>query len=384
MNFSQIAELVHPVSRADPARLGYKSIKYVDIASIDRDTKNVSSASDIDASSAPSRARQQLITDDVLVSTVRPNLNAVAMVRSYLNGAIGSTGFCVLRADTKLVLPDFLFYFCQTGSFVSHLTGIANGASYPAVTDDDVLNTRIPLPSVTEQGRLARVLKNADDLRHMRRYALELSDTLLPAAFLELFGDPLSDKTNWPTESLGILGTLDRGRSRHRPRNAPHLYGGPYPFIQTGDVANARRRILKHHQTYSEAGLQQSALWPTGTLCITIAANIADAAVLTYPACFPDSVVGFTPGPRVTVEYIQFWLQFLQSAIQQNAPEVAQKNINLEILSELRCPVPPISLQQKFVSIVERHDKLRDSHIETLRQADHLFQTLLHQAFSAQ
>jgi type I restriction enzyme S subunit len=209
-----------------------------------------------------------------------------------------------------------------------------------------------------------------------------MCDELLPSAFLELFGDPRPEKPKWPTEPLGSLGNLDRGRSKHRPRNAPHLYGGPYPFIQTGDVAQANRRIISHHQTYSADGLKQSKLWPSGTLCITIAANIADAAVLTYPACFPDSVVGFTPGSRVTVEYIQFWLQFLQSTIRRNAPESAQKNINLEILSGLKCPVPPMETQKQFKIVVDRNDHLRDIHGEALRQADHLFQTLLHQAFS--
>src|SRR6476646_2180193 len=105
--------------------------------------------------------------------------------------------------------------------------------------------------------------------------------------------------------SLGELGALDRGRSKHRPRNARHLYGGPYPFIQTGDIANSDGYIRTHTQTYSEAGLAQSRQWPTETLCITIAANIGKTAILTYPACFPDSVVGFTPGEDVTIEYVQ-------------------------------------------------------------------------------
>jgi type I restriction enzyme, S subunit len=111
MTISSIAELVRPVNRANPAQLGTKKFNYIDIASIDRETKNVSVTSYIDVSSAPSRARQQLITNDVLVSTVRPNLNAVAIIPLHLNGSIGSTGFCVLRADTTRVVPDYLFYF---------------------------------------------------------------------------------------------------------------------------------------------------------------------------------------------------------------------------------------------------------------------------------
>jgi len=97
----------------------------------------------------------------------------------------------------------------------------------------------------------------------------------------------------WQLVKLSDLGEVNRGRSRHRPRYAEHLYGGPYPFIQTGDIRESGGRITSYKQTYSEAGLAQSRMWPAGTMCITIAANIAETAILTFPACFPDSVVGF-------------------------------------------------------------------------------------------
>ena len=102
----------------------------------------------------------------------------------------------------------------------------------------------------------------------------------------------------WPIQKISSLGEFDRGKSKHRPRDAAHLYGGSYPFIQTGDVTNSDGRITSFRQTYSEAGLAQSRLWPVGTLAITIAANIAETALLTFPACFPDSVVGFTADPK--------------------------------------------------------------------------------------
>lgn len=257
------------------------------------------------------------------------------------------------------------------------------GATFAEINKEIMEEVRIPYRDISGQRRIAGMLEQADRLRRTRRYALELSDSFLPAAFLEFFGDPRQAGVRWELDEFANLGTLDRGRSRHRPRNAPHLYGGPYPFIQTGDVTNAKSYIRSHSQTYSEEGLKQSKLWPTGTLCITIAANIAETAILTYPACFPDSVVGFIPNDRVKIEFVQFWLGFLQEILERTAPESAQKNINLEILRELRCPVPPLALQQKFVSLVERHEHLRATQREALRQAEHLFQTLLHRAFSA-
>jgi type I restriction enzyme S subunit len=136
---------------------------------------------------------------------------------------------------------------------------------------------------------------------------------------------------------------MNRGKSKHRPRNAPHLYGGKYPFVQTGDISQSNGRITKHTQTYSEAGLAQRKLWPQGTICITIAANIASSAVLTYPACFPDpdSVVGIL-SDVFPPEYIEFFIRTARSELEQFAPATAQKNINIGILNKVVIPLAPI------------------------------------------
>ena len=312
---------------------------------------------------------------DILIS-VRAPVGPTNLAREQC--CIGR-GLSALQAHENLD-PTYLLFFLRY--FEPQLARLGKGSTFEAVNRDDLETLRIPLPTISEQKRIAGLLEQADRLRRTRRYALELSDTFLPAAFLELFGDPRQASDQWELDEFANLGTLDRGRSRHRPRNAPHLYGGPYPFIQTGDVTNAKNYIQNHSQTYSEEGLKQSKLWPTGTLCITIAANIAETAILTYPACFPDSVVGFIPNDRVKIEFVQFWLAFLQEILEKTAPESAQKNINLEILRELRCPVPPLPLQEKFATLVARHERLRATQREALRQAEHLFQTLLHRAFS--
>ena len=131
---------------------------------------------------------------------------------------------------------------------------------------------------------------------------------------------------------------------------AEHLYKGPYPFIQTGDIAQSGGRITSHEQTYSEAGLRQSRLWPAGTVCITIAANIAHSAILTYPACFPDSVVGVVPDTDLCLtEYLEFFIRTARADLEQYAPATAQKNINIGILSDVAVPLPPYQEQQEIV-----------------------------------
>lgn len=164
-------------------------------------------------------------------------------------------------------------------------------------------------------------------------------------------GDALPN--GWVLAGLGDLGQVDRGRSRHRPRYAEHLYGGPYPFIQTGDVKASGGRITTFEQTYSEAGLAQSRLWPAGTLCITIAANIAETGILGFPACFPDSVVGFIPdAARCDVRFIEYTFRHLRRHIQHEASGSVQDNINLATLARLRFPVPPLPEQRAIAHIL--------------------------------
>ncbi|MBN8595824.1 MAG: restriction endonuclease subunit S [Anaerolineae bacterium] len=156
---------------------------------------------------------------------------------------------------------------------------------------------------------------------------------------------------------LKDIGQLDRGRSRHRPRYAEHLYGGPYPFIQTGDIKAANGRITAFTQTYSEAGLAQSRLWPANTLCITIAANIAETAILTFPACFPDSVIGFIADEsRCDVHFVEFMFRQLKQRIQLEASGSVQDNINLATFDRLYFPLPPLPEQREIAHILAAFD----------------------------
>ena len=173
-------------------------------------------------------------------------------------------------------------------------------------------------------------------------YKIELLDELVKARFVELFGDPVYNEKQWKVEQFGSLGELKRGKSKHRPRNDPILLGGKYPLIQTGDISNSHTYIQTYKSTYSEEGLKQSKMWKAGTLCITIAANIAESAILTFDACFPDSIVGFLPNDKVNLIFIHHWLDFLQPILEENAPAVAQKNLNVATLEKVGVILPPL------------------------------------------
>ncbi|TOB16995.1 hypothetical protein CGK10_16755 [Vibrio parahaemolyticus] len=166
---------------------------------------------------------------------------------------------------------------------------------------------------------------------------------------------------SWSAKSLDELGTVSRGRSRHRPRDAAHLYGGPYPFVQTGDVKRAGLYLTEYSQTYSDEGLAQSKLWPTGTLCITIAANIADTSILAIDACFPDSVIGFIPDPEKSdARFIKYLFDaVLKLQYRQVSQGAAQDNLSQGKLLALKFSVPDdVNEQIRIADFIASYDDL--------------------------
>jgi type I restriction enzyme S subunit len=163
----------------------------------------------------------------------------------------------------------------------------------------------------------------------------------------------------WLPRKLDQLGFVGRGKSRHRPRNASHLYDGPYPFFQTGDIKAAGYHLTDYTQTYSEQGLAQSKLWEPGTLCITIAANIAESAILGVRGCFPDSVVGFIPDPtKADVRFVKYYMDTLKLQMQSISRGTTQDNLSVDKLLTFDFLTPPIPVQQRIAGILSAYDEL--------------------------
>ena len=290
-----------------------------------------------------------VVEGDTLILNAAHNADYVASKSFFAGeaaaGSLATGEWLVVRPSRDNVCAAFINYWLRSSSTRDAIRFLVKGIHlYPK----DVAELEVPVPGMKQQQRIVDLLSRAEGIVRLRRQAQQKAAELIPALFVDMFGDPATNAKGWPVSEFGDVGTLDRGKSRHRPRDAAELYGGPYPFIQTGDVANSSGNITRFSSTYSEIGLAQSRLWPVGTLCITIAANIAKTGVLTFEACFPDSVVGFLPGSTVSTAYVQAWLGFLQPTLEANAPQAAQKNINLEILRNLPIPVPPRHLQDQF------------------------------------
>jgi type I restriction enzyme S subunit len=182
---------------------------------------------------------------------------------------------------------------------------------------------------------------------------------------------------DWSYKKLNELGFVGRGKSRHRPRNDPSLYEGAYPFIQTGDVKVANFYISEYSQTYNEKGLSQSKLWEPNTLCITIAANIAETAILKIKACFPDSIVGFIADQKeADVRFIKYYIDTIKLSMQNVSKGTTQDNLSLDKLLTFDFQIPPLPSQHKIAAILSTYDDLIENNTRRIKILEEMAQAL--------
>ena len=322
---------------------------------------------------------------DMLISVVGATCGKINL---GANCAIGRS-VAALRPHPQRLSQFFLYFFME--GQVQRLRAGSQGAAQTVISKEMLANTLLPLPPLEEQRRIVAVLDEAlEGLDCARahaeanaRNAQELFDNLLITIFREIEADADHIILSNAASDFG------RGRSRHRPRNDPDLYGGDYPFIQTGDVRNSKGVIWNYSQRYNERGLAQSKLWPEGTVCITIAANIAETGILGFDACFPDSVIGMVCNREVAIpEYVEFMLRFYAADLRAQAKGSAQDNINLGTFERALFPFPPIDIQRQVVGRLHRLSDdiklLEDGFNARLVDVEDLRQSLLQRAFTGE
>ena len=385
MNSTPIRDLVQKTHQIDPEKLSRDSFVYVDFTSVDKDTKTIVAPQTLLVGDAPSRARKEIKTNDVLVATVRPNLNGVAIVPQSYDNEIASTGFCVLRADETKLDPHYLFYFTQTIHFVDHLTKLSIGAGYPAVSDEDILDTEIPLPSLPEQRRIADLLSRADRLRRLRRVGDELSDSLLQSAFVDIFGDPFKHyHEKWKSVPFEEITT----RITYGFTNPmSHLLSG-IPIITAKNVLDGQIDFenvdYADQKEYDALTLKNKP--NKGDILITKDGTIGRCAIIDvdFPICINQSVALVQLNSRVIAKYVFGYLysapvrEFLESM----KKGVALQHLQITEFAQIPIPVPPLPEQEQFAAIVRRIESLRARAGESARQGEELFQSLLALSFS--
>jgi len=280
-----------------------------------------------------------------LVISARGTVGAMAQLSRPMSFNQSCYG---LRSKTK-TSNDYIFY--AFSHEIQQLKSQASGSKFDAITIKTFDEVRLPVPSEEIQSAISiecgQVDKNQTEAQMQSARNLQT----IAAEIASIYGATTSKRR------LDQVCDLSRGRFTHRPRNDPKFFGGKYPFIQTGDVVKAKGGRVPYSQTLNEFGLSVSRLFEPPVVLITIAANIGDVALLDYPACFTDSVVGLMPNEEVMPRFLELMMRAQKKHLNEIAPQLAQKNINLEILKPLTIPVPPLSEQTKFVAKIEALEK---------------------------
>ena len=245
-----------------------------------------------------------------------------------------------------------------------------NGTTRSKLTQTDLVQVEILLPPLPEQRAIAAVLDSIDDAIERTEAVIAATERLRDALLHELLTRGVPGwhtqwkeapgigtiPACWEVVRLGEVAEVERGKFAHRPRNEPRFYDGEIPFIQTGDIVQASGRIREHTQTLNGAGLAISRLFPAGTIVMTIAANIGETAIATYPVAFPDSLVGIT-ARQVDTPFLEYFLRTQKERLRVAAPESAQKNINLENLRPMAVPYPSLEEQRAIAAVLDSVDE---------------------------
>ncbi|AZB97115.1 hypothetical protein BFR69_03695 [Acinetobacter pittii] len=362
-----------------------ETIKYIDIAAVDKDLKKIVEPTLCLGSEAPSRARQLVQTNDVLVSTVRPNLNSVAVVTEEFNGATASTGYTVLRPLPEILDSQYLFHWVKADHFINEMIKLAIGQSYPAVSDKIILNSKIPLPPIEEQRRIASILDQADELRRKRQQAIEKLDQLLQAMFIDMFGDPVSNPKGFPVHDLEFISSQVTDGTHHTPKressgipllSARNVLMGRIDFENTDFVGEAEyERLRKRCEPLQ------------GDILISCSGSIG--RVSTVDTDLPFVMVRSAALVKLkrelaTPKFVEYLLRtpYLQSQMIRSSKSSSQANLFQEPIKRLKIFLPPLDLQEKFEEFISISTKEKEKLLQSNVILTTLFKSLQNHAFS--
>ncbi|NKC17052.1 MAG: restriction endonuclease subunit S [Gammaproteobacteria bacterium] len=379
-----IGTVVSKAATWDPKSNGHGEFTYINIASVSQEKKAVTAPQQIDCSVAPSRARQLVQCGDVLVSTVRPNLNAVALLPNSLDGATASTGFCVLRPVPGRLDSTYLYHWVRTPQFVREMTRLATGQSYPAVSDTIIKDSTLPLPPLKEQRRIAAILDKADAIRRKRQQAIGLTETFLRSVFLDMFGDPFYNPKGWDSVALGNLLLVQPQNGLYKPSQEYgtgvrilRIDGFDAGSVHDLDSLKRVRASAKEIETY---GLLPSDVVVNRVNSRSHLGKCALVPELVEPVVFESNMIRIRLDtsrvlPRFATEFLTS--QYVKDQVLRACKDaVNQSSINQGDVQALRMLVPPIGLQEKFVAIARSTAKERMRQTVQLGRMGTLFESL--------
>ncbi len=347
---------------------------------------------EIETQDAPSRARQLVSSEDILVSTVRPNLNGIAIVPDELDGATASTGYCVLRCNERLD-PLYLYYWVQTPDFVSDMVRKATGANYPAVTDRVVKTSTIPLPPLETQKHIARVLEQADQLRKQAQQMESELNLLAQSLFLEMFGDPVNNEKAWPqftlaqlTIKIGSGATPTGGKEAYKDIGTSlirslNVHDGEFLYKNLARLDDQQSNALSN-VVVEQQDVLLNITGASVCRCCVVPRDALPARVNQHVAILrPDNVKLTTAYLQALIVSPSFKVSLLQLA---GAAGATREALTKGALEALQIPAPPLEKQIEYGRATNSISMQIDVIKRKQAQLNSLFESLMQRAFNGE
>ncbi|MHB1033925.1 MAG: restriction endonuclease subunit S [Pirellulales bacterium] len=336
--------------------VGWGELILDDVAYIDEETHSSFDSSEIAAF-------------DVLLNITGASIGRSAIADSRIVGGNVNQHVCIIRVKPDELNPVLLNQYLISEHGQKQIDSFQAGGNRQGLNFAQIRSFRITLPpTAAEQTRIADCLTSLDELIAAQGRKVETLKAHKKGLMQRLF--PREGETRpclrfpefrnaleWDNVTLASICEIQRGKFASRPRNDPKFFGGPYPFIQTGDVVRANGGPVVASQSLNMLGLSVSKLFQPTIVLITIAANIGDTALLETEACFTDSVVGLIPrDKRVTPRFLEPVLRLKKDYLNKVATTGAQKNINNEILAALTVLLPSMAEQSRIADCLSALD----------------------------
>lgn len=320
--------------------------------------------------------------EHVLYGKLRPYLNKVAL--PHFRGVCTTEILPLLPKPGKLE-RGFLYALLLSPRFVNWASQNVTGANLPRLGPDRLLEYEFPLPDLSEQKRVASILERADRLRRLRRYQVQLASTILQARFLELFGDPVLNPQGWERARIEDLGDVQTGNTP--PREDSENYGPGVEWIKSDNISLNELHPSRAVEELSARGAALGRVVGPGSLLVTCIAgsptSIGNVVLTDRRVAFNQQINAVTPRSGVVPLFLYGLLLAAKSLVQKSTTLAMKRMITKGNLEQLLLICPPSDLQVQFTQFVERWHRLGKIQREGLRQAEHLFQTLLQRAFTS-
>ncbi len=392
-----IGHVVVKPKQRDPRKTPDAEFQYIDVSSVSNTSFRITGATTIIGAEAPSRARKEIKTDDVLFATVRPTLKRIAVVAETFNDQIASTGYCVLRSDQSKIAPRFLYFYLITDYFNARMAGLERGANYPAVRDSDVKETWLPLPPLPEQKKIAHILsivqRAIEAQERIIKTTTELKKALMQKLFTEgLRGEPQKETEiglvpeSWQVKKVGEIATLKSGGTPSR-KEPGYWDNGNIHWVKTGEVDYCT--ILDTEEKITNAGLDGSSakLFPAGTLLMAMygqGITRGKVALLGIEAATNQACAAFFPDDEIDTKYLYFYFEHSYDAIRNFAHGANQKNLSADIIKSFPISCPDDKKEQREITqsftVIDKKIKNIEKKKVSLQG---VFRTLLHELMTA-